>query len=158
MRSADDSDSDPDEFFDCFENVKKDGEKTKLPYRDQPTGRKSKHGTSKFCSNSVYTNFNLGDLLLLTTGEPLFVPKTQEIAPRTEDQLEEHTELLLHLGTTPEGSALRASLQSASLLADMSAFKAANPGCIYSDFIRWYSPRDWIEEDGKDEFGQVKGN
>ena len=25
------------------------------------------------------------------------------------------------------------------------------------DFIRWYSPRDWIEEDGIDEWGQPKG-
>jgi hypothetical protein len=26
--------------------------------------------------------------------------------------------------------------------ADMKAFKAANPGCILEDFIRWHSPRD----------------
>ena len=25
--------------------------------------------------------------------------------------------------------------------------QAANPGCILDDFVRWYSPRDWIEED-----------
>lgn len=25
------------------------------------------------------------------------------------------------------------------------------------DFIRWYSPRDWIEEEGTDEWGQPKG-
>lgn len=23
--------------------------------------------------------------------------------------------------------------------------QAANPGCVLEDFIRWYSPRDWIE-------------
>jgi hypothetical protein len=27
----------------------------------------------------------------------------------------------------------------------MSAFKAANPGCVLEDFVRWHSPRDWIE-------------
>ena len=30
--------------------------------------------------------------------------------------------------------------------------QAANPGCLLEDFIRWYSPRDWIteEEEGED--------
>ncbi len=28
----------------------------------------------------------------------------------------------------------------------MSAFKAANPGCLLEDFVRWYSPADWIVE------------
>lgn len=36
---------------------------------------------------------------------------------------------------------------SASLLSDMESFKAANPNGKLEDFIRWYSPRDWIEED-----------
>lgn len=34
---------------------------------------------------------------------------------------------------------------SASLLSDMESFKAANPNGKLEDFIRWYSPRDWIE-------------
>jgi len=37
-------------------------------------------------------------------------------------------------------------MQSACLLSDMEAFKAANPGCVLADFVRWYSPRDWIED------------
>ena len=28
----------------------------------------------------------------------------------------------------------------------MQAFKAANPGCVLEDFVRWHSPRDWMEE------------
>ena len=24
-------------------------------------------------------------------------------------------------------------------------YQAANPGCILEDFIRWYSPPDWME-------------
>ena len=24
-------------------------------------------------------------------------------------------------------------------------YQAANPGCILEDFVRWYSPPDWIE-------------
>eukprot|EP00842_Homolaphlyctis_polyrhiza_P003686 jgi/Hompol1/4318/HPOL_001572-RA len=34
--------------------------------------------------------------------------------------------------------------------ADMEAFKAANPYAMLQDFVRWHSPRDWIETaDGK---------
>lgn len=41
---------------------------------------------------------------------------------------------------------LRAQMMSASLLSDMESFKAANPNGKIEDFIRWYSPRDWIED------------
>lgn len=27
--------------------------------------------------------------------------------------------------------------------------KAANPGCVLGDFVRWYSPRDWVETEEK---------
>lgn len=30
------------------------------------------------------------------------------------------------------------------LVTDMSAFKAANPGAIFADFVRWHSPKDWL--------------
>merc|ERR1712228_145332 len=33
------------------------------------------------------------------------------------------------------------------LKSDMMAFKAANPKCLLEDFIRWYSPNDWIVDD-----------
>lgn len=101
----------------------------------------------------------LGDIKLLETGEPLYIPVTQDSVPKTEDQLEEDTQVLVKLGSDALGSELRAKLLSAYLLSDMEAFKAANPGCILADFIRWCSPRDWIEnEDGElDDFGQKKG-
>lgn len=38
-------------------------------------------------------------------------------------------------------------MMSASLLSDMESFKAANPNGKIEDFIRWYSPRDWIESE-----------
>jgi hypothetical protein len=31
-------------------------------------------------------------------------------------------------------------------MVDMEAFKAANPGCVLGDFIRWHSPKDWAED------------
>lgn len=62
----------------------------------------------------------------------------------TEDMLEEQAEILTQLGTSEEGARVRAQMQCASLLSDMEAFKAANPGCLLEDFVRWYSPFDWI--------------
>ena len=57
---------------------------------------------------------------------------------------------MLQLGSDSEGSELRARMQSASLLSDMESFKAANPGAVLGDFVRWYSPRDWVEEEGQE--------
>lgn len=100
-----------------------------------------------------------GKLTLLSTGEPLFIPVTQEPAPMTEDLLEEQSEVLAKLGTSAEGAHLRARMQSACLLSDMESFKAANPGCCLEDFVRWYSPRDYVEEEVIDDQGNrvIKG-
>jgi Rab3 GTPase-activating protein catalytic subunit len=46
---------------------------------------------------------------------------------------------------------VRVRLQSDQLVSDMSAFKAANPGSCLADFVRWHSPRDWIEEEEREE-------
>ncbi|XP_072180720.1 rab3 GTPase-activating protein catalytic subunit-like [Diadema setosum] len=88
-----------------------------------------------------------GELRLLHTNEILYIPITQDPAPMTEDMLEEHAEVLAQLGTSSEGMELRAKMQSACLLSDMESFKAANPGCALEDFVRWYSPRDWVDVD-----------
>ncbi len=96
----------------------------------------------------------------------------------TEDQLAEQAEVMMQLGADSEGSEIRlifyrvkhrffsvfcdsafcpshhrAKMQSASLLSDMESFKAANPGAVLGDFVRWHSPRDWEEGDGE---GQVR--
>lgn len=133
------SSDDDDVFFDCSDKVSEDTAAKRKPL--QPVGRLGK----------------FGDLKLLKTGEQLYIPVTQEPVPKTEDQLEEDTDVLLKLGSNAEGSELRAKMMSASLLSDMESFKAANPGAVLEDFIRWYSPRDWIEDEGVDEWGQPKG-
>ena len=63
----------------------------------------------------------------------------------TEDMLDEHANVLVNLGVSEDAALLRAKIQSASLLSDMESFKAANPGSVLEDFVRWYSPRDWVE-------------
>lgn len=79
-----------------------------------------------------------GSARLISTGEPIYVPITQEPAPKTEEQLEEDAEALLRLaGGGEKGAEARARLMSASLLSDMEAFKAANPGAQLEDFIKW---------------------
>ena len=83
-------------------------------------------------------------MILMRTGDQMYIPVTQEHAPLTEDALHEQTEIMSSLGCSQEASILRASMQSVTLRSDMSAFKAANPGCVLEDFIRWYSPRDFI--------------
>ncbi|XP_027691412.1 rab3 GTPase-activating protein catalytic subunit isoform X1 [Vombatus ursinus] len=137
-----------EEYFECLsdteelkgngqENGKKGGAKELSSLK--PEGRLHQHGK----------------LTLLHTGEPLYIPVTQEPAPMTEDLLEEQSEVLAKLGTSAEGAHLRARMQSACLLSDMESFKAANPGCFLEDFVRWYSPRDYVEEEVVDEKGNV---
>jgi len=84
------------------------------------------------------------DMVLLETNEPLCIPITQEQPPVTEDIIEEQTQIMLQLGRSEGGSKYLAQMQSGSLFSDVQAFKAANPGCIFEDFVRWYSPNDWI--------------
>ncbi|KAL2322678.1 hypothetical protein Fmac_027057 [Flemingia macrophylla] len=85
-----------------------------------------------------------GDLTLLETGEPIYSPVTQEGPLLTEDLIKETEEFVLRTGSLGAGCS--------QLLSDMQAFKAANPGCILEDFVRWYSPPDWTasEENPED--------
>ena len=40
----------------------------------------------------------------------------------------------------------------------LNIFKAANPGCVLADFVRWHSPRDWEEENGLSARMRANGN
>ncbi|XP_032358737.1 rab3 GTPase-activating protein catalytic subunit isoform X2 [Etheostoma spectabile] len=136
-----------DEFFECLS----DQGETETPHPDV-----EKHGGKSKAEGRLHPYNNM---TLLNSTEPLYVPVTQEPAPMTEDLLEEQSEVLAKLGTSAEGTHLRARMQSACLLSDMESFKAANPGCVLEDFVRWYSPRDYVEEEVIDEKGNtvVKG-
>jgi len=86
----------------------------------------------------------LGDKIFCQNGRLLFIPETQDAAPLTEDLLEEQQRLFEEMGTSSEAAVVRQKLQSAQLRSDMEAFKAANPGAVVEDFVRWHSPRDWV--------------
>ncbi|KAJ2846334.1 hypothetical protein GGI22_006278, partial [Coemansia erecta] len=90
-------------------------------------------------------------LKLLETAQPLWIPKIQMHPILTEDMLREREAILMSFGTSSEGAQQRAQLQCAELISDMESFKAANPGCVLADFVRWHSPRDWIVPDGCNE-------
>ncbi|RWR73019.1 Rab3 GTPase-activating protein catalytic subunit [Cinnamomum micranthum f. kanehirae] len=103
-------------------------------------------------SSIIYARINNGDLVLrlgagcpaegltmLETGEPVYCPVTQEGPILTEDLIRETEEFVLRTGSVGAGCS--------QLLSDMQAFKAANPGCILEDFIRWHSPPDWTGAD-----------
>jgi Rab3 GTPase-activating protein catalytic subunit len=83
-------------------------------------------------------------LRLLRTNVPLNVPITQEEAPMTEDMVEARSQQMTAMGTSELAVQKRLEMQTLGLRSDMMAFKAANPGCVIADFVRWHSPRDWI--------------
>ena len=74
---------------------------------NRPVGRLAKHPTFR----------------LVQTGDPLYLPVTQDPVLKTEDQLEEDAQVMMELGTDKHGSEMRARLMSASLLSDMESFK-----------------------------------
>ncbi|RVW40199.1 Rab3 GTPase-activating protein catalytic subunit [Vitis vinifera] len=84
------------------------------------------------------------NLMMLETGEPIYVPVTQEGPLLTEDLIKETEEFVLRTGSVGAGCS--------QLLSDMQAFKAANPGSILEDFVRWHSPPDWTDTEPSDEF------
>ncbi|XP_071907560.1 uncharacterized protein [Coffea arabica] len=73
----------------------------------------------------------------------LLYQQLQEAPLLTEDLIKETEEFVLRTGSVGAGCS--------QLLSDMQAFKAANPGCILEDFVRWHSPPDWMEGDINDE-------
>ncbi|XP_058095129.1 uncharacterized protein LOC131240716 isoform X2 [Magnolia sinica] len=104
----------------------------------------------------IYARTSTGDLVLrlgadhpsrsltmLETDESVYSPVTQEGPILTEDLIRETEEFVLRTGSLGAGCS--------QLLSDMQAFKAANPGCILEDFVRWHSPPDWTEAKSDDE-------
>ncbi|XP_022848442.1 uncharacterized protein LOC111370801 [Olea europaea var. sylvestris] len=94
-------------------------------------------GADKECDN----------LTMLETSEPIYTPVTQELPLLTEDLIKETEDFVLRTGSVGAGCS--------QLLSDMQAFKAANPGCILEDFVRWHSPPDWMENETNTEVNET---
>ena len=86
--------------------------------------------------------------LRLIAGEIMWEPRTQMRVPTTSDRLREHEAKLAAMAMAdPSSTAARARMQAGEVISDMAAFKAANPGCCFEDFVRWFSPNDWLVEE-----------
>lgn len=92
-------------------------------------------------------------------------PHVQPIAYVTRDMAEAEQAKIVELSESPEPYSpardATARRQSAALRSDMASFKAANPGASMADFVRWFSPTDWVElvdemEDGSSARGKSK--
>jgi Rab3 GTPase-activating protein catalytic subunit len=86
---------------------------------------------------------------LLANGAQLYAPYLLRPVPLTDDMILERQQIL---SRTAKGASIRERLEvahrylSPKLLSDMKAFKAANPGSVFEDFINWYGgPADALE-------------
>lgn len=132
-----------DEFFDA-QSDQSDEEMSDDSRKEEPVTTKPK--TAKPLSQHEPSGrlHLFGELRLLKHDDiPLYVPITQDRSPMTEDMVDEYAN---YLSSLSDGEA-RVRAQLDVLYSDMQAFKAANPMCCLEDFIRWHSPKDWIEEE-----------
>lgn len=83
-----------------------------------------------------------------STTRHVWAPLVQPHLLFTRDMVEEELQRIVAraegLGGNGRGDELEAKRQSLTLRSDMMAFKAANPGAGLADFVRWFSPSDWV--------------
>lgn len=65
----------------------------------------------------------------------------------TSDSLLEEATVLSALHDSPEDRERASRQQARVLLSDMAAFKAANPEAQLCDFVKWHSPKDWVQSE-----------
>ena len=78
---------------------------------------------------------------------------TQELTPYTEDNQDVYLNAFSGLSIVDSDQSLAG--KNILLVSDMEAFMAANPDCVFEDFIRWYSPKDFIEAQYDEQTGQL---
>lgn len=59
-------------------------------------------------------------------------------------------QILMNLDTAVKRAHHRLAPRLEILISDMAAFKAANQGCTFADFVRWYSPNDYNSQGDAD--------
>lgn len=78
-------------------------------------------------------------------GTGVWEPYVQPHPLVTRDMVEEELQrMVLRAESSEKGEVLEAKRQSLTLKSDMMAFKAANPTASMADFVRWFSPSDWV--------------
>lgn len=96
---------------------------------------------------------------LVASGDQLYAPYLQRSDPVTDDVILERR-LMLTSQRSPASKKLKVHdrieialrLQKPKLLSDMRAFKAANPGAIFVDFVNWYgNPGNPLDDYGEEE-------
>ncbi|CAI5464935.1 unnamed protein product [Closterium sp. Yama58-4] len=102
------------------------------------TGTETKTGFPSIGRAGEESGSESGGMRLLVTGARMCVPEVQDGPLVTSLYLAEMEEAIMHTGSL--------SIAHKRLFSDMQAFKAANPGCILEDFVRWYSPADWSSD------------
>lgn len=81
-------------------------------------------------------------------GTIVWEPHVQPHPLATRDMVEEELQrMVLRAESNEKSGELEAKGQSLTLKSDMMAFKAANPTASLADFIRWFSPSDWVARD-----------
>jgi Rab3 GTPase-activating protein catalytic subunit len=100
---------------------------------------------------------------LCETGDQLYAPYLQRPFPLTDDVIAERRLVLSRQGSSGQASTMRQRLeitqrfQKPKLQSDMRAFKAANPGAVFEDFIRWYGePSEALDVDSKGSTGPIE--
>ncbi|KFD71477.1 hypothetical protein M514_10549 [Trichuris suis] len=119
-----DNSSCEDDFFDCNESA------TTSKHDGLPDGRLAKAE---------------GLFQLENENEPLYMPIYQETVPFVAESGGEHPSDERSLDVSAEDVEQSKRYSRAILFSDMQAFKAANPGCCFQDFLRLHSPRDVVE-------------
>ena len=82
----------------------------------------------------------------LLNGEKLIVPERQELSMQTLDQIKAHDNLL-EKNKNNKQEYLR--LQFRQMKSDIASFKAANPTATFADFIRWYTPINYDDDNNQ---------
>jgi Rab3 GTPase-activating protein catalytic subunit len=92
---------------------------------------------------------------LIATGDQVYAPYLQRPEPLTDDMIIDRRNMLSaeayasEMGEAPIRERLEIAyrLQKPKLLSDMNAFKGANPGAIFQDFVSWYgNPGNPLED------------
>ncbi|KAG0360087.1 Rab3 GTPase-activating protein catalytic subunit [Podila minutissima] len=137
MEHSDGDDGVEDVFYDPLEYSETPSHMSSPPYLQRRTHSLTESYVALKYSSSVDSQSGVLVDDLDQTSEPGYM---------TEDMIQQQEELFETLGTSSDGAKMRAKMQSTQLISDMEAFKAANPGCVLGDFIRWHSPKDWVED------------